>query len=126
MLKSVQVEHELDQRALQPSAHALQKRKARARHSSRPLEVHDAERLSDVVVGAGLEIEFGLLQLLLTQPQSRPAKLVPHGPPIESEAQLEGAGAEARLEDTDADDGRRLLWAELGAVEIDGKVWLHP
>src|SRR5438309_5398481 len=50
VLTRVHVEHELDQRSLQPSPLAEQERKARPRNASGMLEVHDAKRLTEVVM----------------------------------------------------------------------------
>ena len=57
MLARVRVEHELHERALEPGTLTQQECEPRARDPRRPLEVHDAERLTEVVVGARREAE---------------------------------------------------------------------
>src|SRR5260370_1781688 len=61
MLARVNVEHELDKRPLQARAIAEQEGETRSRHQGRPLEVHDAERLAQVVVGPRREVEIRLV-----------------------------------------------------------------
>jgi len=53
------VEHELRQRPFQACALPNQKRESGARDSSRAFEVHDAERLSEVVMRACRETQIG-------------------------------------------------------------------
>ena len=53
----MQVEHELDQRPLQPRAGAEQHREARAGHAGGALEVEDAERDAEIPVRLGREVE---------------------------------------------------------------------
>jgi hypothetical protein len=57
VLAGVQVEHEVGQRALQPCQRALQHHEARAGQLRRRLEVHQPERLADLEMLPGLEVE---------------------------------------------------------------------
>src|SRR5713226_3583012 len=60
MLARVQVEHEIDQRAFQSRAGAVQNREARAGDLRRALEIENAERRSQVDVILWCEIKFWL------------------------------------------------------------------
>ena len=57
----MQVEHEVGQRALHMRERARQQHEARSGHLGRGLEIHQAQRLADVEVLTGLEIECRLV-----------------------------------------------------------------
>jgi hypothetical protein len=72
----VEVEHERDQRPLQPRAHAGEQQEARARDLRRPLEVQQAERRGQVPVRLRGEVELadrapGADDLVLRRVRSR-------------------------------------------------------
>ena len=57
MLLRVHVEHEADQRPLQPRPRAHVNRKSRAGQLGRPLQVKNPQRLADFPVRLGLKVE---------------------------------------------------------------------
>ena len=57
----MQVEHEADQRPLQPRARAHVDRKPRSAQLGRAFQVENAKRFADLPVRLGLEIEVSLL-----------------------------------------------------------------
>src|SRR5207247_7859804 len=64
VIARVEIEHEVDQRALEPCAGAAQHRETRAGHARRPLEVDDAKRRAQIPVRLRLEIKRPRLAML--------------------------------------------------------------
>ncbi len=65
-MESLKIEHELGERAFEPCQRALEHHETGARQFSRSLEIHQPQRLADLVMLLGRKIEVRLLPMAVT------------------------------------------------------------